>query len=75
MIKGESVVRQELSGLDKQMLELDSELKVHCFELVFLYYTVLCKEISLTLARASFLPGLLHALGRFRELLKCLQLT
>jgi len=28
MIKGESVVRQELSGLDKQMSELDSELEV-----------------------------------------------
>ena len=28
MIKGESVVRQELSGLDKQMSELDSELQV-----------------------------------------------
>jgi len=27
MIKGESVVRQELSGLDKQMSELDSELE------------------------------------------------
>jgi len=27
MIKGESVVRQELSGLDKQMSQLDSELK------------------------------------------------
>lgn len=25
MIKGESAVRQELSGLDKQMLELHSE--------------------------------------------------